>query len=52
MCSAIKEMIEDGKIEERSKIILRFLSNGGTEAEAIKMLSVTKEDIETAKRRA
>lgn len=56
MCGAIKEMIEDGRadgrIEERSKIILRFLSNGGTEAEAIKMLSVTKEDIETAKGRA
>lgn len=42
---------ENGILEERTKIILRFLSNGGSEEDAIRMLEVTKEDIAAARER-
>lgn len=42
----------EGLEEGISKLILNYLSNGGTEDEAMKMLAVTKEDIEAARKAA
>lgn len=52
MADSRAEGRENGILEERTKIILRFLSNGGSEEDAIRMLEVTKEDIEAARERA
>ena len=57
MCKAIRDLMEDsreaGNEEGRRNMLIqmihRFLSNGGTEEEAMRMLEVTREDIEVAK---
>lgn len=46
----MRQGISQGVVQGRNKMILCFLSNGGTEEEAMKMLSVTREDIETARK--
>ena len=58
MCKAIQDLMEDsreaGNEEGRRNMLIqmihRFLSNGGTEEEAMRMLEVTREDIEAARK--
>ena len=45
--SGRKEGCEIGRKDERTQLLRNFLSNGGTESDAIKLLNVTQEEIDT-----
>ena len=38
---------KEGRTTERIQLLRNFLSNGGTESDAIKLLNVTQEEIDT-----
>ena len=57
MCEAVEKLgeifaesrVKEARIETKIEIVSKFLSNGGSEADAQKMLGVSLEEVEKAK---
>lgn len=54
MCKGLRdwaaESREEGRVEGRTVLLTKFLSNGGSKEDAVRMLEVTEEEVETAEK--